>query len=166
MDAGIYLREIAEQFAKLGLEAVLIGNAAASIQGAPVTTIDIDFLFRKTPSNVAKLKKLSKALDLTIFNPMYPASQMFRLMRERDALQLDFCVRIHGIRSYESLRSRATAVQFGDHNLLVASMADIIKSKRAAGRPQDLAILVTLEEVHAKIQAYEKAKASKPEKAV
>jgi len=166
MDAGIYLQEIAEQFAKLSLEAVLIGNAAAAIQGAPVTTIDIDFLFRKTPSNIAKLKKLAKALDLVVFNPLYPASQMFRLMRESDSLQLDFCVRISGIRNYESLRSRATPVQFGDKKLLVASMADIIKSKRAAGRPKDFATLITLEEVYAKIQAREKAKTLEPEKTI
>ena len=55
MDAEIYLRQIAEQFAKIGLEAVLIGNAAPALQGVPVTTVDIDFLFRKTPSNIAKL---------------------------------------------------------------------------------------------------------------
>ncbi len=147
MDAGIYLQEIAEQFAKLGLEAILIGNAAAAIQGAPVTTIDIDFLFRETPSNVAKLKTLAKAMDLVIFIPRFPASQMFRLMRDSDNLQLDFFLRIGGIRTYESLRSRATQVRFGGNQLLVASLADVIKSKRAAGRPQDLAILVTLEEL-------------------
>lgn len=78
----------------------------------------------------------------------------------------DFCVRIEGARTYESLRSRATLVPFGDKQLLVASMADIIKSKRAAGRPKDLAIPVTLEEVYAKIQAREKAKAPEPKKAV
>jgi hypothetical protein len=166
MDAAPYLREIAEQFAKLSLDAVLIGNAAAAIQGAPVTTVDIDFLFRQTPSNVAKLKKLAKALDFVIFNPLYPASQMFRLMRENDSLQLDFCNRISGIRSYESLRSRATSVRFGDEQLLVASMGDIIKSKRAAGRPKDLATLVTLEEVYAKIQAREKTKTPEPQKAI
>ena len=85
---------------------------------------------------------------------------------ESDTLQLDFCVRIDGIRTYESLRSRASSVYFGKKQLLVASMADIIKSKRAAGRPQDLAILVTLEDTYAKIQALEKEKASQPKSAI
>jgi hypothetical protein len=87
---------------------------------------------------------------------------MFRLSRDSDHLQLDFCVRIDSIRSYESLRSRAVAVNFGNQPLLVASMADIIKSKRAAGRPQDLAILVTLEDTYAKAKASEEAKTAQP----
>lgn len=162
MDAAPYLEQIAKLFNELKLDAVMIGNAAASLQGAPVTTVDIDFLFRRTPSNILKLKRFAKAMGLVIYNPFYPAAQMFRLSRDSDHLQLDFCIRIDGIRSYESLRSRATAVAFGDQPLLVASMADIIKSKRAAGRPQDLAILVTLEDTYAKAKATEKNKTAQP----
>jgi hypothetical protein len=143
---------------------VLIGNAAAALQGAPVTTVDIDFLFRKTPTNIAKLKKFARAMGMVIYNPFYPAAQMFRLSRDSDQLQLDFCMRIDGIRSYESLRSRAGRVIFDGRELLVANLGDVIKSKRAAGRPQDLAILVTLEETYAraKAQSGETKKGAKP----
>jgi hypothetical protein len=34
--------------AEHGLEAVLIGNAAAALQGGPITTVDFDFMFHKT----------------------------------------------------------------------------------------------------------------------
>jgi len=36
-------------------------------------------------------------------------------------------------------------VNIGGAGLLVASLSDIVKSKKAAGRPQDLAVLPVLE---------------------
>jgi hypothetical protein len=52
---------------------------------------------------------------------------------------------IDGIRSFEGLRKRARAVRFGASTLYIAALADIIKSKKAAGRPRDLAVLGILE---------------------
>jgi hypothetical protein len=63
MDALPLLARIARILEEQGLEAVLIGNAAAALQGAPVTTVDFDFMFRKTPANMRKLKALAVALD-------------------------------------------------------------------------------------------------------
>jgi len=62
-------------------------------------------------------------------------------------LQVDFMGRIDGIRSMESLRSRADRVEMGGCTMLVASLEDIIRSKRAAGRPRDRAVLEILEKV-------------------
>jgi hypothetical protein len=33
----------------------------AQLQGAPVTTVDIDFLFRQTPASLKKLKALARS---------------------------------------------------------------------------------------------------------
>jgi hypothetical protein len=52
VDAEPLLSEVARQLEASHLDAVLIGNAAAALQGAPVTTVDVDFMFRKTPRNV------------------------------------------------------------------------------------------------------------------
>jgi len=145
MDARPLLSRIARLLEENGLEAVLIGNAAAALQGAPVTTIDFDFMFRKTPANLRKLKALAVALDAVILRPYYPASDLFRIMREDDGLQLDFMATVDGVRSLASLRSRAKPINLGDVRLLVASLPDIIKSKRAAGRPRDLAVMEVLE---------------------
>jgi hypothetical protein len=67
------------------------------------------------------------------------------VVRDDDGLQLDFMADVHGVRSFTGLRDRATAVNLGGPTLLVASLSDIIKSKRAAGRPRDLAVLEVLE---------------------
>jgi hypothetical protein len=130
---------------EVNLDAVLIGNAAAALQGAPVTTVDFDFLFRKTPRNLTKLKALARGLRVTILRPYCPASDLYRLVRDDDGLQLDFMATIHGLRSYEGVRDRAAVIEVGGAPIRVASLADIIKSKRAAGRPRDLAVLDVLE---------------------
>lgn len=145
MDARPILFTVARVLSEYRLEAVLIGNAAAALQGAPVTTLDFDFLFRKTPGNLRKLKGVAKALHAVVLRPYYPASDLFRLMRDEDSLQIDFMTTIHGARSLASLRSRALRVDFGGHELLVAHLSDIIRSKRAAGRPRDRAVLELLE---------------------
>src|SRR3972149_2360127 len=95
MDATPYLAEIGRGLRQVGLEAVLIGNAAAALQGAPVTTVDFDFLFRKTPRNLRKLKTLSGALGAIVLRPYYPASDLYRVVRD-DGLQIDFMATIPG----------------------------------------------------------------------
>jgi hypothetical protein len=150
MDAAPILAQIAQLLTKHSLDAVLIGNAAAALQGAPVTTIDVDFMFRKTPANLRKLKAIARELDAVVMCPFYPVSGLFRIVRDEDGLQLDFMSVIDGIRSFEGVRSRATAFPFTGGRLLVASLADIIKSKKAAGRPKDLAVLPLLESAHEK----------------
>ena len=133
MDVGPLLGEIGRRLHDVGLEAVLIGNAAAALQGAPVTTMDFDFLFRKTPRNMTKLKALAQRLRATILRPYYPASDLYRVVRDDDGLQLDFMATIHGLRSYAGERDRATSIDVGGWAIRVAALADIIKSKRAAG---------------------------------
>ena len=144
MDAAPILARVARVMREIGLEAVMIGNAAAALQGAPVTTVDVDFLFRKTPVNLRKLKKLARALDATVLRPYYPASDLYRVMAEDQSLQVDFMATVHGLRSYNSVKSRAISVDINGAKVLVASLADIIASKRAADRPRDRAVLDAL----------------------
>ena len=118
MDAAPLLAEFARHMREARLEAVLIGNAAAALQGAPVTTV---------------------------MRPFYPASELYRVVRDQDGLQVDFMATIHGLRSFEGVRDRASTIEIGGIPVLVASLDDIIRSKRAAGRPRDMAVLEILE---------------------
>jgi len=139
------LGSVAAALAGVRLEAVLIGNAAAAIHGAPVTTLDFDFMFRATPLNLAKLKRFADRLEAVILRPYYPMSALYRVMNEDRGLQADFMPTIHGVKSFNSLRSRAEKIELGGHVLWVADLADIIASKKAAGRARDRAVLEVLE---------------------
>ena len=156
MDAAPLLAEVGRAIQAVKLEAVLIGNAAAALRGAPVTTVDFDFLIRRTPRSVTKLKALARRLRATILRPYYPASQLHRLVRDDDGLQVDFMGTIHGLRSFEGVRDRASLIAIEGVPIRVASLADIIKSTRAANRPRDRAVLEVLE------KAAEQEKATRP----
>jgi hypothetical protein len=102
MNARPVLAKVTQLLSEHRLEAILIGNAAAALQGAPVTTIDMDFLFRKTPGNLARLKRIAADLGAVVLKPFYPVSGLYRVMRDDDGLQLDFMTHIHGVRSFVS----------------------------------------------------------------
>ena len=145
MDAGPLLKKIARALHNARLEAIMIGNAAAAMHGAPVTTLDIDFMFRKTPSNMRKLKIVAKELDAQILKPYYPISSLYRVINDNTGMQLDFMSVLHGIKSFENLRSDAVEVDFDGYKLKLARLEKIIKSKKALGRPKDRAVIEILE---------------------
>jgi len=159
MDARPILVTLAHVFHEHRLEVIMIGNAAAALQGAPVTTMDVDFLFRKTATNLRKLKQIAHSLGGMLLRPYYPVSDLYRLTRDDDSLQVDFMASIHGVRSFESLRSRASTVEFDGYSLLVADLADIIKSKKAAGRARDRAVLELLEKTLSEKENHKKRQA-------
>ena len=145
MNAEPLLNRIAKVFAEQRLEVVMVGNAAAALHGAPVTTLDVDFMFRKTPTNLKKLKAVAKTFGAVILRPYYPVSDLYRVVNDDRGLQLDFMAKLDGIRSFEGLKSRSIPVEFGEHELRIACLSDIIKSKRAAGRDRDRAVLDILQ---------------------
>jgi hypothetical protein len=108
MNAESLLESITAALAKARLEAILIGNAAAAIQGASVTTVDFDFMFRATPINLAKLKKFAVLMDAVILRPYYPISSLYRVMNDDRSLQADFMPMIHGVK-FKYRRYRSTA---------------------------------------------------------
>jgi len=145
MDAAPLLKKIARALHKARLEAIMVGNAAAALQGAPVTTLDVDFMFRKTSTNLRKLKVFAGELDAQILKPFYPLSSLYRVVNDDTGMQVDFMSILHGIKSFENLRSDAIDVDFDDYILKVASLEKIIRSKKVLGRPKDKAVIGILE---------------------
>src|SRR5437763_15055051 len=96
MDAEPILTDIARTFQDCHLEAILVSNAAAALQGAPVTTLDFEFMLRKTPTNLKKLKKVAAVLSMSCSRPYYPTWDLYRLVQKETGIQLDVMSRRHG----------------------------------------------------------------------
>ena len=155
MNASLILEKVAKALYETKLEVVLIGNAAAAIQGAPVTTIDLDFMYRKTPLNREKINQLAQKLNGTVSQP-FALSSMLRL-EAKEGIHIDFLDSVDGVKSFASIRSRSQSVKIDKHKVLVSSLEDIIKSKEACGRLKDIAVLELLKQTLVEQQAITKA---------
>ncbi|MEP7002804.1 MAG: hypothetical protein ABI969_20095, partial [bacterium] len=83
MNAEPFLILVTRVLVQRRLDAVLIGKPAAASQGSPVTTMDFDLMFQKTPTNHSKLKRVADDLGAVVPRPFYPASQRYRVTRDR-----------------------------------------------------------------------------------
>ena len=162
MNASPVLREIALAMRKAKLtDVILIGNAGAAVRGADVTTIDFDFMWRNTAPNRRKLISVAEDLGADLLEAVYSKSDYLKMERESDHLEVEMLSAISGIRSFESLRSRSSRIKIDDYEVTVASLADIIKSKKAAGRPKDLAVMPMLEAAQREIEEQAKEEAAR-----
>jgi predicted nucleotidyltransferase len=126
------------------LEAIVIGNLASMLNGAPVTTQDIDLLIRDTRANRRKLLRFADEIGGSV--PM-PVSELSKVewIEGRLAVPVEIHYdRVSGGLTFASIRSRAEVVAVGGEKLRVAALADVIRSKQAAGRVKDRAVLPIL----------------------
>lgn len=146
-----FVAELARALRMVGLEAIVVGSGGAALLGVPILTQDLDILVRDTPRNRQKLEALCQALGASLVE-ISPLTGSRRLVGLRVGVDVLFDEIAGGLR-FESLRSRARTVELPNAQVRVASLADIVASKEAAGRPKDLAQLPILRDTLKVIEA-------------
>lgn len=140
-----FLAKLARALREVRIEAIVVGNVASILNGAPVLTQDVDLLVRDTPLNRKKLKRFAAALGG--IGPAYLSGMTSteRILGAQVPIDILYDQLIGGLR-FASVRSRAHAEVVNTEVLTVASLADVIKSKTAAGRAKDKAVLPILKD--------------------
>jgi hypothetical protein len=140
-------------FAKLveaQVEFVVVGGVSAVLQGVPLTTIDLDICYRRTPENVERLANVLAGFKATLrdFPPDLPFALDARaiLLGSNFTLQigdeaLDVLGTMSGIGGYEDIIEQAQDVPVASMTVKVLSLDQLIMTKAAAGRPKDIAAL-------------------------
>lgn len=136
--------ELAGAFARHGVEYLFIGKAGAIFHGFPDTTQDADVFPRKTPENGSRIAGALRELGFSV-DPV----QEGELVRGKDFIQIrsgpfdvDLIFAPDGIETFADAQKRSTLI---DGRFPVASLEDIIRSKRAANRAKDRESLPRLE---------------------
>src|SRR4051794_25004416 len=137
-----FVLAVFEALTNARLEAIVVGNVAAILQGAPVTTQDIDLLVRDTVTNRRKIAAVGRTLGARP-RRVSTLTEMLRIDAPAGTVDLIFD-RIPGRLSFQALRSRAIRLEVAGREALVARLDDVIASKEAADRPKDRAQLAAL----------------------
>jgi len=124
-----------------GVEFLVVGLAAAALQGAPAVTQDIDLWFRdlSDPALQRALRRVG-----AIYIPPSPRNPP--LLAGGDAGLFDVVVNMDGLGSFAQEARRALRIPVGVFEVRVLPLARIIASKKATDRPKDRAILPALED--------------------
>ena len=133
---------------------VIVGGVAVVLQASPRFTRDLDICYATATDNLERLGKVLLAIGAMLRGveedvPFVPdertlrRTQMLTLTTREGAL--DLLVDPLGSPDYAALRMRADRMDLDGITVAVASVEDLIAMKRAAGRPQDLVDLESLE---------------------
>jgi hypothetical protein len=117
---------------------VVIGGIAAVLHGVPRATFDLDILIEATLENAQRL--LTAFLEAQIGTAALTTAEEL-LAHEisifRDWVQIDVQTQTPGIEFADAWQRRET-MNYQGQDFYVVSKADLIASKRAAGRAKDL----------------------------
>lgn len=141
-----------------GVVYVLIGGLGAALHGSPLATDDIDITPEGGRANLVRLAACLREIEAKLRPAGAEEGVEFPLdERSFDAFTamalttkhgwLDVCLRPDGTGGYADLAQGAERYEVAGLAIQVASLDDIIRSKRAAGRNKDLAQLPLLREL-------------------
>jgi Nucleotidyl transferase AbiEii toxin, Type IV TA system len=148
------LRELLQRLTAHGVDFVVVGGVAVILQASPRFTKDLDICYSPEQENLDRLGAVLIELGATLRGvdedlPFVPDG---RALRQTQILTLttvdgglDLLVEPDGSPGYRTLRRRADQIDIEGIAVRVASIDDLISMKRAAGRPQDLVDLESLE---------------------
>ncbi|HWO19991.1 MAG TPA: hypothetical protein VNO30_14490 [Kofleriaceae bacterium] len=145
-------RDGLETLARHGVEFVVVGGVAAVLNGAPISTFDLDIVHARASANLDRL-----LAALTELDARYRDLTGRVLRPERSALAgdghhllvtscgpLDVLGQIGDRLRYEDLLPETVERTLGTHRFRVLDLAALIRTKEQAGRDKDRAVLAVL----------------------
>ncbi len=132
----------------------MIGGTAAAVHGSSRLTRDVDVVYRRTPGNIARLaaalaphapylRGAPPGLPFRFDAAAVTAGLNFTLVTALG--NLDLFGEIAGGGRYEDLKPGCATIRVFGVECVCLSLDQLIRAKRAAGRPRDLETIAELE---------------------
>ena len=132
------LQDVFRSFQQYDVKYVVIGGIAAILHGVPRATFDLDILIEATPENAQRL--LDALLDAGLGTAALTSAEAV-LANEisifKDRVRVDVQTSTPGI-SFSDAWFRRKTVTYQGQSFFILSKADLVSSKRAAGRTVDM----------------------------
>lgn len=145
-------REALEVLAAHGADFVVVGGVAAVLDGAPISTFDLDIVHDRAPANVVRLLAALTDLDARyrdlsgrVIRPETYGleGQGHHLLLTRCG-PLDVLGRIGTGSGYHDLLPESAARPLGSFSVQVLGLEALIRTKTEANRDKDRAVLAIL----------------------
>ena len=140
--------DMAKALLDAGAEFMLVGGYAVSVHGYPRTTFDIDFWVRPSPGNARKVMRALQAFgaplrEISEADFDHPDMVVQIGVAPR---RIDLLTRIDGV-EWEEAAPHAVTKDIDGLPVPVIGLGDLIRNKRASGRPKDAADAAALEKI-------------------
>lgn len=151
-DFGALLRLLSDN----DVEFIIVGGAAATAHGSARLTLDLDIVYKRSNTNIARLVDALRSVRPYLrgappglpFNWSVETIQKglnFTLITSFGAL--DLLGEIVGGGGYEQLTSETIEIEVAGVSCQCIGLERLIHVKRAAGRPKDLETVAELEQI-------------------
>ncbi len=148
------LSAILEGLLEADVQFILVGGLAAVIQGAPVTTMDVDIVHHRSSENISKLFSFLKSINATYRRPddkiigpkEEDLSGMGHALFSTRMGPLDVLAHIEEGNTYEDLLKHTIQIVFRGHTIRVLDIKVMIELKKRSQDPKDKQRLPVLEE--------------------
>ncbi|MCP3958166.1 MAG: hypothetical protein GY719_09975 [bacterium] len=152
MDAELRFLDILRALTRHEVDFVVVGGVAAILEGAPISTFDVDVVYHRTDDNNARLAAALRELNALYKDPagrrivpdVEKLATINRHLLLTDLGPLDVLVGIGRDLSYDQLIDRTIEYEVADLSLKVLDLETVIESKEFAGRDKDRATLPIL----------------------
>ena len=138
--------EVIRLLGRYDVRYVLIGGLAAITHGSSSVTVDVDICHATDPPNLERLVSALRKVHAYLggVEPGLPFRIDAKTLERGDSFTfttdlgaLDVLATPSGTHGFGDLARTADTLELFGHDVLVASVDDLIRMKRAAGRPKD-----------------------------